>query len=292
MAQRAQLTIGILAMSMASDYHAQIAGMTKNYMKLACQSGGENARVRMISPDQGPEEMKVDLLILPGGPDLSLALRPENNSNAWIGQGKDQPYYTHFYCHGLQKWIDARVPMFGICLGSQGLAAHFGAKLITDMHGHQIDKTHSILRLVDEQIGFGSNIIETNSRHHQAISPDNFPTELEVIAYGGQHESEFYILKNEKRRDAIKRINNELVKGHFVPSHVEAFRHTELPIAAVQWHPEDMLYGIDTHGDLTSREIISWLLSHPNAHQQAEVETQVQVDVVEQTYREAEAVSA
>jgi gamma-glutamyl-gamma-aminobutyrate hydrolase PuuD len=258
MSKSSKLTIGILAMSLASDYHRQIAGMTKHYMKLASHYG----KVRMITPSQEPDEMKIDLLILPGGPDLSLALRKEEDSNAWIGQGKDQPYYTYFYKHSLQKWIDAGIPMFGICLGSQALANHFGADLITDIHSHQISDEHRALQVPNTDIGLTNDLISVNSRHHQAIAYQGFSkTPLKALVYGAQHSSDLLIPKGKSRTKQAEKLIYDIGEGKFEPGHIEAFCHQELPIAGVQWHPEDMLYNTTIHGDPTTHKIINWLLS-------------------------------
>jgi GMP synthase-like glutamine amidotransferase len=254
------LYIGILAMSLASEYHRQIAGMTQHYMKLANEFG----EVRMVTPDQSPEEMKIDLLILPGGPDLSLALRDDMNSAAWIGQGKDQPYYTMFYKHNLQRWIDAGVPMLGICLGSQALANHFGVKIMTDGHGHQIKDEHRSLRIEDKEVGLSTSLIEVNSRHHQFIDAGKSfqNSSLVPLVYGADHPSRLRVPKGMSFTKRAKELAYQAGEAEgFTPSHIEAFRHESLPIAGVQWHPEDMIYGINEHGDPTTHQIINWLLS-------------------------------
>jgi gamma-glutamyl-gamma-aminobutyrate hydrolase PuuD len=249
------IKIGILMMMFSSEYYNQIYGVSKNYIKLAQQFG----EPRIITPDMSPEEANVDLLILPGGPDLSLEL--QDLEEFPYGQGKDQPTYTYFYGNTLQSWIEAQVPMFGICLGSQALANEFGANFIHDGHGHQLRDEHRALRVNTSEVGFGTKLIDVNSRHHQFIDAAGFPEELIPVVYGASHESKFKARQKQSVVERAKELHYQLGEGQFNPSHVEAFIHRDLPIAAVQWHPEDMLFGIRTHGDPTTRALINWLLS-------------------------------
>lgn len=261
MSKQVRLKIGILMAMYNSEYYTQLYGASQNYLKFMEQYGS----VRIITPDQDPEEMGLDLLILPGGPDLSFAVQEDKGFK--IGMGKDMPSYTYFYKNSLQKWIDAGVPMFGICLGAQGLANHFGANIITDGHGHQIRDEHPALRVEDrEEVGVSTCLIDVNSRHHQFIDAEGFPEVLTPLVYGANHNSIFSVSKDEKASAKAKKLAYQLQEETgFTPSHIEAFRHATLPIAGVQWHPEDMLYGIIQHGDPTTHSIIEWLLSfHAN----------------------------
>jgi gamma-glutamyl-gamma-aminobutyrate hydrolase PuuD len=259
------LIIGVLTVMYASEYYKQIYGCSKNYLKLAEQINGGDSRVRIVFPDQQPDEMHIDLLILPGGPDLSLALQDKEKFS--VGQGKDMTTYTHFYKQHFQKWIDAGVPILGICLGSQAIANHFGVKLIDDGHGHQLHDEHRALQVKDVETGLETQFIDINSRHHQFIPADetfeNSP--LVPLVWGASHESRLKVPKGKDFTKHAKELAYQVGESKgFTPSHVEAFRHESLPIVGVQWHPEDMLYGIQRHGDDTTLELIEWLLSERN----------------------------
>jgi len=253
------LLIGILMNSYTSDYYKKIYGASLNYLKFAQQFGTPV----IIAPDANPEDYDLDLLILPGGPDLSLALqKPEKYE---YGQGKDQPEYTYYYAHTIQKWVEAGVPMFGICLGMQALANHFDSTITKDGHGHQINGNMKVVRAKNTKVKVGANIINPNSRHHQFVT--ELGNELEVLCYGVAAGDED-ILDTPKNGTRQKHAENILynigTKKEIVElTHIEAFVHKDLRIAGVQWHPEDLLYGIDEHGDWTTHMIIKWLLSAP-----------------------------
>jgi gamma-glutamyl-gamma-aminobutyrate hydrolase PuuD len=269
-----KLRIGILAIAYASTNHKTIYGVAQSYMLFASRiqqildqdHTSPETEVRVVTPDQSPDELDLDLLILPGGPDLSLAIRPENAS--YIGQGKDCQTYTAFYSSELfDKWVESKIPMFGICLGSQALANHFDSPLFTHGEGHQIkfNDNHAILQVADSEVGTSNHIIDVNSRHHQFILAHGFNyTELVPLAFGYAYESSLKTAERQSR-SALARIRAGQVMGQpsdrFSPFNIEAFRHKTLKIAAVQWHPEDMVKGIWEIGDNLTHDILAWLLS-------------------------------
>jgi anthranilate synthase len=99
--------------------------------------------------------------------------------------------------------------VFGVCLGHQGIAQHFGAKLgvmPAPMHGKDSPVHHN-------QEGIFENIPNPFSagRYHSIyVKPDTVPPCLEVTA----------------------RTDDGVIMG---------LRHKELPVASVQFHPESIL---------------------------------------------------
>lgn len=154
--------------------------------------------------DHTPEDFGVDfdLLLLPGGPDYSLALQ-EHMVDFPFGQGKDCPTYTYFYKHKFACWATAGVPMFGICLGFQALCAKLGNKIVHHMYGHQSAEMHA------HTIKYGNAPHKVNSRHHQCV--------LSLGFKGGS---------------VVATSEGGLI--------AEAMVSDDNMFAGVQWHPEDM----------------------------------------------------
>jgi anthranilate synthase/aminodeoxychorismate synthase-like glutamine amidotransferase len=120
--------------------------------------------------------------------------------------------------------LSAEIPIFGVCLGHQCIAQHFGASVVRAgrlMHG----RTSEILH---EGHGVFENLPSplTATRYHSLIvKRDTIPKELEVTAWTDRDE-------------------------------VMGVRHTALPIEGVQFHPESFL---TEHGHELIRNWLSTL---------------------------------
>jgi len=105
--------------------------------------------------------------------------------------------------------LGASIPIFGVCLGHQSIAQHFGASIVRAdrlMHG----RTSPILH---EGAGVFTNLPSplTATRYHSLIvQRDTVPAELEITAWTEEDE-------------------------------IMGIRHKELPIEGVQFHPESFL---------------------------------------------------
>jgi len=108
-----------------------------------------------------------------------------------------------------------RVPIFGVCLGLQGIVEHFGGELGVlpyPQHG----KPGTVRLAADPGTVFS-----------------DMPTEFQV----GRYHS-LYSLK--EKHPAELRVTAETVDGVIM-----AIEHATLPIAAVQFHPESILTRTD-----------------------------------------------
>jgi putative glutamine amidotransferase len=129
-------------------------------------------------------------LVLTGGIDIDPALygevrQPEVDQ---INRPRDE-----FELSLLREALDADLPVLAICRGHQLLNVCFGGALLQhvkdDAHRWQEDES-STSRFHDVTIAAGSKLeaiygarrIHTNSRHHQAVTPDRVADGLKVTA--------------------------------------------------------------------------------------------------------------
>ncbi|MGB5365998.1 MAG: aminodeoxychorismate/anthranilate synthase component II [Polyangiales bacterium] len=123
--------------------------------------------------------------------------------------------------------LGSATPIFGVCLGHQSIAQHFGASVVRAdrlMHGRTSEILHQ-----------GRGVFE------------NLPSPLTATRYHS------LIVKRETIPDFIQ------VTAWTDRDEVMGIRHSELPIEGVQFHPESFL---TEHGHHLIR---NWLKSLPDA---------------------------
>jgi anthranilate synthase/aminodeoxychorismate synthase-like glutamine amidotransferase len=151
------------------------------------------------------------------------ALRP---SGVLISPGPGRPEEAGVSLDVIAE-LGSATPIFGVCLGHQSIAQHFGASVVRAdrlMHG----RTSEILH---EGHGVFENLPSplTATRYHSLIvKRDTIPDVIQVTAWTDRDE-------------------------------VMGIRHSELPIEGVQFHPESFL---TEHGHHLIR---NWLKSLPDA---------------------------
>ena len=202
------MVIGIVGYRSADG---SMFGAGCNYLEFISRFG----RPRIIFPSDGL--IDVDLLVLPGGLDIapqSFGAEPGFKTN------NQDVFKQFFFDKRLSLYIDAGIPVFGICLGFQMLAVYFGSLLEQHLWLHaQSPARHIAAHLAEplaEASHYGTQPFEVNSHHHQGVFLTGLSAELEPLAL-----AKYNIYSDEML--------------------VEAFRHKHKPIMAVQWHPEEWL---------------------------------------------------
>ena len=174
------------------DHQDSFVHTLANYLR---QTGAEVFTLRAGFPHEEFETLKPNLVVLSPGP----------------GQPSD------FDISGtLSALLEHKLPVFGVCLGLQGIVEYFGGELSVlsyPMHGKA-----SRVRVLGGDIFGGLPNELTAGRYHSLFAlKDKLPDDLRATA-----ESD----------DGV----------------VMAVEHTDLPIAAVQFHPESILTLDDDYG--------------------------------------------
>ena len=199
-------TIGIVGYC---SEDGSVFGAGSNYLELISRFG----KPYIIFP--GEEVVNVDLLILPGGLDIapqSFGVIPTFKT------GHQDVFKQFFYEKRLPSYIDAGIPVFGICMGFQMLAVFFGSALEQHLWRHPQSPGRSLAGHAVEPLPaasrYAAQSFEVNSHHHQGVFLHGLSPKLEPLAVAKANPDSDNML-------------------------VEAFRHSSKPVMAVQWHPEE-----------------------------------------------------
>ena len=184
-------------------------GAGSNYLELISRFG----KPHIIFP--GDELINVDLLVLPGGLDIA----PQSFGAApTFKTGHQDVFKQFFFEKRLSLYVDADIPIFGICMGFQMLAVYFGSVLEQHLWRHTQSLGRSMaahpVAPLPKAIRYATKPFGVNSHHHQGVFLHGLSNELEALALANDSPDSDNML-------------------------VEAFRHRSKPIMAVQWHPEE-----------------------------------------------------
>lgn len=159
--------------------------------------------VIILTPDMGV--LDLDLLILRGGADIS----PTITKDLGYKNGLSNPYLDSFFTERLHEYMKKGTPIFGICRGLQEINVYFGGKLVQHAPEHPVSNNRTdLVHELTYIYGYKGKKIKVNSLHHQIVTNETLAEKLFIVASTDHN--------------------------------VEALAHSELPIIAVQWHPEEI----------------------------------------------------
>ncbi len=201
--------IGIVGWSLGENSF----GVSKPYLEYFSRFG----QVEILTPRKDMVE-GLDLLVLPGGKDanpFSYDQVPGFNT------GDADVFKEYFFKQNLPQYIEAKTPIFGICLGFQYLNIFFEGKLTQDLVTHPYysnprgEEVHEVVKITGKNnegqwLISKTNSFKVNSLHHQGV----------YLHQLGKGLVPTLICKKDEL--------------------VEAFVHETLPISACQYHPEEL----------------------------------------------------
>ncbi|HEX5798228.1 MAG TPA: aminodeoxychorismate/anthranilate synthase component II [Candidatus Saccharimonadales bacterium] len=137
-----------------------------------------------------------------------------------ISPGPGNPTDEHYFGNNMkviENYGLKGLPVLGVCLGFQGIATYFGAKLKkadSPMHG----KTSKLKVLENDNLLKGLDSGIEVMRYHSLMIDTSYPLPDEVV----------FTAEVDRNEDSVKLNGIEMM----------ALRHQALPIYGVQFHPE------------------------------------------------------
>ncbi|MEL7044151.1 MAG: glutamine-hydrolyzing carbamoyl-phosphate synthase small subunit, partial [Pseudomonadota bacterium] len=167
----------------------------------------DEPRFRVVAYDFGVKrnilrmlaERGCDLTVVPAQTAARdvLSMQPDG---VFLSNGPGDPEPCSYAIAAIRELLDAKLPIFGICLGHQILARAFGAQTYRMKFGHH-GGNHPVLDRTTERVEI------TSQNHSFAVDLDSLPDSVECTHHN---------------------LNDNTVEG---------LRHRELPIFSVQFHP-------------------------------------------------------
>lgn len=208
-------------------------GQSFAYMQFFSQFG----YVRLISTSDNLENIvnEIDMLVLPGGADVDVSTY---NAIPGIMDSRSNQHYEYLDKILIPQFIEARKPIFAICRGMQRLNTWFNGTLNQHILGHHQGDNREFTR---QEIQFPNidSRYYINSMHHQSI--DILGENLELLCYSQRTHNCYSSERNvQEWRTYNDKTGVVISNGEQFPIIIEGFKHIELPIIGLQYHPEEM----------------------------------------------------
>lgn len=151
----------------------------------------------------------------------------------------DDPAYFGVCADVLLK-VGQKIPVFGVCLGMQGMAYFYGGKVIraqVPMHGKFSTISHDGKGIFT---GLPQNI-QVMRYHSLVADPTCLPKELQVTAVVNQQSrtviTDIRDVPFSKKK--MESVNSDMLKRVITDtSEIMGLRHKKYPIEGIQFHPE------------------------------------------------------
>lgn len=183
---------------------------------------------------------ETDLLVLPGGSDVN----PSRYNSPWHPiVGLPNRAYEYFDEVILPHYIEAKIPIFGICRGLQTLNVLLGGTL--KPHCQEPISYNDGAFVHWTKVLKTDKVFECSSNHHQSIY--QLAEGFVVTAMG-------YTIASESTKRLFNK-NSKVLE-------IEGIEHSELPIKAVQFHPEKNFNGescLDINEEFVKPQILELL---------------------------------
>lgn len=179
-----------------------------------------------------PEDVdRADYLIVPGDiPDTNPALYGEENTASLVDEELDRIQLAI-----IDRAVQQRKPILGICRGHQLVTAYFGGTLIqdlkeeihhTDMEAPHFHKIYNVPGTYFYNVY--TDIMTANSGHHQAIK--KLPKDFRVLS--------LWCRDDETAEHYLKLAAEEKLTEGSDECVIEAVEHKSYPFLGLQYHPE------------------------------------------------------
>ena len=164
-----------VTVSQAYDWHEGCWGLESGY-----QPANKPARFKVAAYDFGIKHNILRLLVeqgcavtvYPAQTPASVILESDYDG-VFLSNGPGDPEPCDYAIKAISEFLDANMPIFGICLGHQLLALASGADTVKMKFGHH-GANHPVTDLKTGQV------VITSQNHGFAVSEDNLPDCLKV----------------------------------------------------------------------------------------------------------------